>query len=377
MDIDNSKDRGLQAQYVKNSSTFNRLNSSTPYDGTSDKFSDIRIRLAIIDNPEASRKQFESIDPFDIRNCINLNNGKVTLKWVDSPGGIIRTNHVNGEWVYKKDKDNYNPENRDFQEWSITSQREQVHLSHPFIWANSDNYCGINYIPPVGSIVMVGFRKQGLPLILGYVQSHYQICKPPLKPGEMTFKGYGNNYIHNRWSDKLDIKAWSKEGNRDLDDPEGKKTNKSSANLWIRLNANDRYIELISQESGSGSGNDNNLNKYPADVDKSSVSRIVLRPRSAFIRTNKQDKEVCYYQNEDYISMTTKEEDKQSNYFQDKNHIKMTTDDTTYFQDADHIKMKTNMFSVDADSIDMTSSGNTNMTAGGNINERASAINLN
>ena len=54
-------DVSLNAQYVKNTSTFNRLNANSPQNGMADKYSDIRLKLAIIDNPETKRGQYESI----------------------------------------------------------------------------------------------------------------------------------------------------------------------------------------------------------------------------------------------------------------------------------------------------------------------------
>lgn len=374
MEKDNNvaSDSFLQNQYVKNTSSFNRLNSSSPYNGTSDKFSDIRIRLAVIDNPESQRGQYEEIDPLDVKNVINTNNGKVTLKWVDSPGGIIRSQNVGGEWIYKQEKDKYNPEDRDFQEWNITSQREQVALGHPFIWANNDNYCGFNYLPPVGSTVVVGFRKQGLPIILGYVQTHYQICKPPLKPGEMVLKGYGNNYIHNRWSDKIDIKAWSEEGKPDLDDPSNKKTNKSNCTLWIRLNANDRYIELISSENGNGNGNDNNLNKYPYEIKGESSSKVVINPTSVLIETN-GEKKTTYYQEHNLVTITTNE------FTVNADNIHMNANENITSIAGNNItdNASNDSIIISGNNTEINTGDHTGIYSGGIIDEKASRINLN
>ncbi len=331
--IISSEDMALNSQYMKNNSTFNRLNSSSPQGGMADQYSDIRIRLAIIDNPEIKRDKNSQINPLDINGSINVNTGKIALRWVDSPGGIIRTQDLSGQWTYNPDKDKYNPEDRDFQEWSITSQREQVSLSHPFIWANNENWCGINYLPPAGSIVIVGFRKQGMPLILGFVQTHYQICEPPLKLGEIVNKGYGNNYIHNRWSDKLDLKAWSNAGNLDKDDPYRKKINTASCTLWIRLNANDRYIEMIATGTNS-SGEESPLNKYPQEIKDFASSKIVIRPSSILMQTDGENT-------------------------------------TTYYQEHNLVTITTNEFTVNADNIHMNAKENINSIAGNDITDNA------
>lgn len=258
----------LQNSYIEHVNTGNRLSDRTPYDGMLDRFGEVRLRIAIIDNHEIKRPQYSKINPLDPKDVINLNTGNVTLRWVDMPGGIIRDKNMAGKWEHNKEYEDSNvdkhenidenntgsnayakglPENRDYDEWIINSRREMVQLTHPFIWADSTNYCGMNYIPPVGSMVIVGFKKHGHPVILGYVPTHYAVCKPVLKPGEITMKGYGNNYIHWRQSDKLDMKVWAEEGKIDNDDYEKLKTNKANCTLWLRMNANDRYLTITAE----------------------------------------------------------------------------------------------------------------------------------
>lgn len=323
----------LQNQYSKNMNAYNRLDSKTPYDGTLDKFSDVRLRLAVVDNPEIKRNKYDKIDPLNTKGIVNHNTGNITLRWLDSPGGIIRPQETGGDWKYNEKKDKYDPDEREFDEWSITSRREQVQLGHPFIWSNDSNWCGFNYIPPVGSVVVVGFRKQGMPIILGYMPTHYKICYPVLKPGEMTMKGYGNNYTHWRWSDKLDMKVWCKEGELDLDDSKKQKKNAASCTLWIKLNANDRHIEISAIESTSGSINDHNYNKYPTPYNPKDArgSKIIIKPSSILMETGA----TTYYQQNKTVTVTTKE------------------------------------FTVNAENIHMNATNNVNTIAGNNITDNA------
>ena len=366
-----AEDVSLNTQYMKNNSTFNRLNSGNPQGGMADQYSDIRIRLAIIDNPEIKRDQNSQINPLDINGAINVNTGKVTLRWVDSPGGVIRTQDLSGEWEYDAKKDKYNPEERDFQEWSITSQREQVSLSHPFIWADNSNWCGYNYLPPAGSVVMVGFRKQGMPLILGFVQTHYQICEPPLKPGETVNKGYGNNYIHNRWSDKLDLKAWSKTGEIDNDDPYKKKKNTANCTLWIRLNANDRYIEMSAQGTAS-SGNESSLNKYPQKIEGNAASKIIIRPSSVLIQTDGANT-TTYYQEHNLVTITTNE------FTVNADNIYMNANENITSIAGNNItdNASNNSVIISGNNTEINTGDHTGIYSGGIIDEKAARINLN
>lgn len=244
----------LMNEQAMNLGSYQRLDDRTPFDGTLDKFGEIRLRLATINSPETNRDNFNTTNELATENVVNVNNGKVTLRWEDTPGGVIRPTELGGEWKYNKENDSINPEERDFTANTINSAREMVDLTSPFIWTGSDNYCGFNYIPPVGSKVIVGFRKHGFPLILGYLPTFFKCLYPVLKPGEMCIKGYGNNYTHWRWSDKIDMKAWSKAGEIDKDDPEKAKTNVGDITVWLRLNANDGYLKLSVTDGGSGKG---------------------------------------------------------------------------------------------------------------------------
>lgn len=304
----------LQNSYIEHVNIGSQLEDRTPYNGTLDRFGDVRLRVAIIDNPEIKREQYSKINPLDIKNIINLNTGNVVLRWVDMPGGIIRGNDLGGKWEHNKkyehngvnlhtdineytefegQTDPYSmaqPENRHYSEWDISSRREMVQLTHPFIWQDSTNYCGFNYIPPVGSMVIVGFKKFGHPVILGYVPTHYAVAKPTLKPGELVMKGYGSNYIHWRQSDKLDMKVESTKGKVDLDDYEKVKKTKDDCTLWIRMNANDRFIKISANNKSTNEKTSLIIKPESIALDVSGLdgkkTNMIIRPDSVNIKTN-------------------------------------------------------------------------------------------
>lgn len=348
--------QSLQNSYIQNMAAYNRLDDMPPYNGMVDRLGEVKLRLAIIDNYEIERKS-NFIDPLDTKNIINHNNGNIVIKWLDGPGGIIRPQEVGGKWDYLRKNDKYNPEERDFNEWDIMSRREQIPLTHPFIWTNNTNYCGFNFMPPVGSIVVVGFRKLGLPVILGYLSNHFKICYPVLKPGEMSMKGYGNNYTHWRWSDKMDMKVWSKEGEYDLDDPDLReqvgskpKRNVTNCTLWLRLNANDRYIEISAQENDSNANNEghNKHNKHPQTPCGTHETKLIIKPKNLTI----ESREIfgSSWNDEHHIDMRS------TKYYQDENVIKTIASNpmkkltTTTEQQADIIKHKAN----DANTLEST-----------------------
>lgn len=206
----------------------------------------IKLRLAIIDNPEINRPNSIGFDPTDADEAVNDNTGKVSLRWIGMSGGVINPDK-SGSKTGKITS--YNPEDRTLDETRNSSIRELVPLTHPFLWAGPDNWCGYNYLPPIGAKVIVGFGKSGLPYILGYLNPHYKICTPFLRPGEICNKGYGNNYIHNRWSNKLDLKAWVTAGEQDIDDPSAEKSASEDCTLWIRMDADNANIEISANSS--------------------------------------------------------------------------------------------------------------------------------
>src|SRR3712207_3477009 len=53
--------------------------------------------------------------------------------------------------------------------------------------------------------------------------------------GETMIKGYGNNYIHWRWSDKLDAHVWCKRNEIDIDDPYKTDRYPHDIDMWVRF----------------------------------------------------------------------------------------------------------------------------------------------
>lgn len=173
--------------------------------GVQDKYRDVRLRLGVVDNPTLVRKGEGRLDPINSNKIVNTSNGKIAIKWIEESGGIIRPPEFGGG-------------DDDF------SDREMLTLTHPIMWADDSNWMGINYLPPVGSIVIVGFRKNGLPVLLGYLQQHYQVMYP-LELGEMGIKGYGQNYAHWKIHDEWEARAWVKKGQNVL-------ASKNTDNTW-------------------------------------------------------------------------------------------------------------------------------------------------
>lgn len=238
---------------IKSNSTTNPVNVAA------DRFDEVRIRLAQIDNYLIDRNG-SKIDPLKVENIINMNTGKVVIKWVDFNGGVIRPEQFGypsegylEDWEYFPDKDDKYPEKRTLNCYNHdkASDKEMLELNHAFIWSTDSNWCGMNYLPPIGSVVVVGFKKNNMPVILGYVPTNYDKCTPFIKPGETIMKGYGNNYIHWRWSDKLDINVKSKKGEIDLDDPNKKQTYPNTIDMWMRFDCYTRNLVIdINQTDG-------------------------------------------------------------------------------------------------------------------------------
>lgn len=237
-----------------------KTNSTTnPVNVAADKFDEVRIRLAQIDNYLIERNGAK-IDPLKVDNVINMNTGKVVIKWVDFNGGVVRPEQFGypsegylEDWKYFPEKDDKYPEKRTLNCYNHNkaSDKEMLELVHAFIWSNGSNWCGMNYLPPIGSVVAVGFKKNNMPVILGYVSTNYNVCKPFVKPGETVIKGYGNNYIHWRWSNKLDINVKSKKGEVDLDDPYKKQTYPNSVDMWMRFDCYTRnFLIDVKQTDG-------------------------------------------------------------------------------------------------------------------------------
>ncbi|MDF2533956.1 MAG: hypothetical protein K0R18_113 [Bacillales bacterium] len=182
---------GASTNGLIQSSMVTGILNKTPYDGKLDKHGEVRLRIGIIDNPMIKRTEEGRIDPINPYNVINMTTGNITIRWLEQDGGLVRP-----------------PEFGEYGQDGEGSDREPLTLTHPMIWANeSNNWCGINYMPPVGSVVIVGFRKHNLPVLLGFLQSHYQVTYP-LELGEIMNKGFGHNTSHWKMNDEQEHKAW-------------------------------------------------------------------------------------------------------------------------------------------------------------------------
>ncbi len=207
-----------------------------------DKFTDVVLRLAVIDDPDKVRPNAFKLNFIDTTGVVNPATQKVCLRWLGMNGGVVRPGNDNSSGA---SRESYNPEDATFSEQAgSTSQRTLVPLTHPFIWVSAGNWCGFNHLPPIGAKVIVGFSKNGSPYILGYLNPQPKLCKPVIRPGEVCIKGYGSNYIHWRQSNKLDLHAGVDEGAADLDDGQGAKTAMAGTELWIRMDADNGYIKL-------------------------------------------------------------------------------------------------------------------------------------
>lgn len=199
---------GPTSGVLRSASVSNESNKPA-YDGKVDANGSVRLRIGVIDNPSIKRSDDKKIVPYDPLNVVNLETGQITVRWLEQDGGILKPSSFG----------KYGQEGE-------TSNREPLKLTHPMIWANDVDWCGINYLPPVGSIVVVGFRKHNQPVVLGYIQSHYEVVTP-IELGELMNKGYGNNSSHWKMSDEQEHKAWVIQGSsrpvKHLKDKPGRK----------------------------------------------------------------------------------------------------------------------------------------------------------
>ena len=94
-------------------------------------------------------------DFLDVKSAVNECTGKVVLS-LDISGYVSPTQQDMTDYV----DISYNPEERTLDEVKNTSNEEKTPLTYPFIWVGQgEDWCGYNYLPPLGSEVIIGFGK--------------------------------------------------------------------------------------------------------------------------------------------------------------------------------------------------------------------------
>lgn len=222
-----------------------------PHNGFVDPMGEVRLRIGVVDNPTTYRQQGELLNPLNPVGAVNMSTGKICVRWLGEQGGLIRSPDFKGETkADKKNADDHGEIVVNDEDYEDNNDRELLSLSHPMIWANDKRWCGFHYLPPIGSIVVVGFRKNNLPVLLGFLQSHYEICSP-ISLGEIMIKGYGQNHIWWKQSDEIEMKTWAVKDQIDLEDPKTPKKNTMNSKVFLLLKANDK------KKSSSPEGTDN------------------------------------------------------------------------------------------------------------------------
>jgi len=362
---------------IKNFHNMNNLNSlKTPENGTNDRLADVRLRLAVIDNYELEPKNGK-IKPLEDYHVVNMNTGKVVVRWLDHNGGLLRPSQFAypnkgypEPWSYFPEKDSKYPEERTLECYNHdrASEREMIPLTHTFIWSNGKNWSGINYLPPIGTIVIVGFQKNGLPIILGTLQSNYEKCKPYLKMGETMIKGYGNNYIHWRWSDKLDAHVWCKRNEIDIDDPYKTDRYPHDIDMWVRFDCytSNLWIE-VSQ----------------LDLEDHKTTTIEIKPSGISIDTfhvEAKRESICNITNDDIFAKSSdaNTQEESSVYISPKNigldvikpgassSYKMTAENIDITA-KENIKIASKKANIECESLTINCKNDVIVNAGGNI----------
>ena len=363
------------------------LNSNKkPVNGVLDKFDEVRLRVGIIDNYLIKRNG-QPIDPLDEKNIINMSNGYVVIKWATYNGGVIRPDefgYPNGgytePWTYYPDKDSKYPEKRtlDCYNHDKASEKEMIPLTHSFIWSNGKNWCGMNHLPPIGSVVIVGFEKNNTPAILGYVQTDYINCKPYLKLGETMIKGYGENYIHWRWSDKMDVHLNTQKGKIDVDDPYKQDTYPADLDIWVRYDCFTRSIFIdVNQHDASSSGRrlrttveikPEHVNVTCKDLDRLRDSMINISTDDIYAVSNKPGESTSVYMNPSKIDVISSDSSNSSSVHVNPNKINIISDGIIDINSKGGVNINSeNGIQTNSKDIILTSTGNIAFNAGGSM----------
>lgn len=364
--IDMSHLQAAQAMYDHEQRRANT--DRKPVNGSLDKFDEVRIRVGQIDNYLIDRAGQE-IDPLKTDNVINMKTGKVVIRWIEYTGGIARPDEFGypnegftEPWKYYPDKDSKYPEKRTLDAYNHdkSSEKEMLDLTHAFMWNNGKNWCGINSLPPVGSIVVVGFMKNNLPVILGYLQTDYANCKPYLKPGETLIKGYGDNYAHWRWSDKMDIHLATKKGKIDLDDPYKKDQYPATLDMWVRFDCFTRNIFIDLDQHDNGKNLKTTIEIKPEVVSINALNKDTGKKSSYVISTD------------DIVGISTDKSGASSSFYINPTTTKLSSGNgsstITLTPTSVNIKSGGNLTIDAAGAVNIRSGNDIILTSAGNIN---------
>ena len=189
------------------------------------KFNSMKLILGVIDDagivrPAGASSTFQ----LNTDGIVNQTRGLCCLKFFE--GGGVKNASEGG---FRRNPMPDDPDLVEKRHLETGSLKERVQLTSPFVWDNENNWMGIDYLPPVGAKVIIGFEQSGEAYILGYLpqsfQSHkYLKDRGTIQSGEMVLKGFGNNFIHLRKSNKLVLQAYADSGSKDIDQPDGQKT---------------------------------------------------------------------------------------------------------------------------------------------------------
>lgn len=211
-----------------------------------DKYYDIQIRVAQIDYPGNEVISPFTRDPTNVTGIVNDIEKKVCLRINDINMGVADS--VGSTGVQER-KTSYNVTQRNISQVTNTDSIPNIPLTFPFIFTSPSNWCGFNFLPPAGCKVLVGFGKQNMPYILGYLAENVKVISPVLSPGEIMIKGIGNNYIYWSRDGVLTLYAGAEEGELDKNDYTKELTNKETASCSIVLNANQGEIVFSTNNS--------------------------------------------------------------------------------------------------------------------------------
>lgn len=170
---------------------------------TEDQTEVFSLRVGVIDDPSLARKQNARgeldppLDPMDYKsetvNIVNTATGLVAVRWIDGGigGGVLLPS-----------------EPIDSLSSALSKAVEIVPQLSMGLWGGKHpgtgqvTVCGFEFMPPVGSVVVVGFIRGKKPVIMGYWLPHHTTLfeksnsrYPVLTPGEIRISSFGGSYI--------------------------------------------------------------------------------------------------------------------------------------------------------------------------------------